>query len=186
MHRSATVCSLFVFLVSSRVAAQADITNDSVPVCDEGSQWNPELQICVDESTRPRHRDDAVPDERRACHRLRGQSERQEADGNRLEAAESLVELYSDHRDECEQFDEHDQCEVLFQAGVLFEREDRLGPAIQIWRRLFAECGDDSDYAAPDSVGTIRESWTCRDLVDRPRVLRESEGLGPVPRPRAI
>lgn len=146
MHRRVRVLSLLVLLWPGRAAAQTDTSDDAIPVCDDGSQWNPELEIC-DEGPPPlRRRYDDGDEEPAECRQLWAQSERSEADGHHLKAAESLVELYSDHRDECDQFGEHDQCEVLFRAGSLFEEDNRLGSAIQIWRRLFSECGDHSEY----------------------------------------
>lgn len=71
---------------------------------------------------------------------------RGEADRHR-EAAELFVRIYSEYRDECRQIGEHDICEVLYNAAINYEADYRIGPAIQIRRRLFQECGDGEESA---------------------------------------
>lgn len=64
------------------------------------------------------------------------------------EAGDLYVRIYSDYRDECSTIGrDHDICEVLYNAAIMYESDFRIGPAIQIRRRLFRDCGDDSDYA---------------------------------------
>lgn len=63
------------------------------------------------------------------------------------EAADLFVRIYTEYHDECRQIGTHDICEVLYNAAINYESDYRIGPAIQIRRRLFAECGDNSEYA---------------------------------------
>ncbi len=64
------------------------------------------------------------------------------------EAGDLYVRIYSDYRHECRVIGEgHDICEVLYNAAIMYESDYRIGPAIQIRRRLFAECGDDTAYS---------------------------------------
>jgi tetratricopeptide (TPR) repeat protein len=63
------------------------------------------------------------------------------------EAADLYVRIYTEYRDECREIGDHDLCEVLYNAAINYEADYRIGPAIQIRRRLINDCGDDSDFA---------------------------------------
>jgi TolA-binding protein len=67
--------------------------------------------------------------------------------GEHRQAADLYARIYTDYREECREIGEHDLCEVLYNAAINYEADYRIGPAIQIRRRLISDCGDDSQYA---------------------------------------
>jgi TolA-binding protein len=80
--------------------------------------------------------------------------------GRRLEAADLLLKIDSRHGDDCSQIGSHDVCELLYNAAIDSEAGGDAAKAIQVRRRLIAQCGDGSEHAA--AHGGRASEWSKR------------------------
>lgn len=67
--------------------------------------------------------------------------------GDHAGCAEQYLELYREFGQHCQTIGDHGLDEVLHNAALCLESDDRVGPAIQVRRRLIAEYGEGSAYA---------------------------------------
>lgn len=74
-------------------------------------------------------------------------AQRRSEAGDHAGCAEQYLELYREFGQHCQTIGDHGLDEVLHNAALCLEADDRIGPAIQVRRRLIDEYGEGSAYA---------------------------------------